>query len=207
MKPRHFALTGTPASGFSLIELMIALAIAAILAAIAIPMYQKQVQKSRRTDARTAVLDLAGREERYLSVQASYTNVPANLGYAPVGSAATFPITIGSGYYQLTVTVPAVVAPNSPTYVVSALAIAARSSKTCNASTSASTTLACSSHRPPVPAAPIPRQPAGSECRRRRVTTTGGPYMMLCSTGEARHARQAQHFPDRPDGLRQDRGR
>ena len=124
MKPRHFALTGTPASGFSLIELMIALAIAAILAAIAIPMYQKQVQKSRRTDARTAVLDLAGREERYLSVQASYTNVPANLGYAPVGSAATFPITIGSGYYQLTVTVPAVVAPNPPTYVVSALAIA-----------------------------------------------------------------------------------
>lgn len=124
MKPRLFALTTRPSSGFSLIELMIALGIAAILAAIAIPMYQKQVQKSRRTDARTAVLDLAGREERYLSVSASYTNVPSNLGYAPAGGGGAFPVVVGSGYYQLTVAVPAVVAPNPPTYVVSAVPVA-----------------------------------------------------------------------------------
>ena len=60
---------------------MIALAIVAILVAIAVPMYAKQVQNSRRVDARTAVLDIAGREERYLSLQSSYTTVPANLGY------------------------------------------------------------------------------------------------------------------------------
>lgn len=124
MKRRQSSAVVTPSSGFTLIELMIVLAIGAILAAIAIPMYQKQVQKSRRTDARTAVLDLAGREERYLSVSSSYTNVPSNLGYAPVGGGGAFPITIGSGYYQLTVTVPAVVAPNPPTYTVSAVAIA-----------------------------------------------------------------------------------
>jgi type IV pilus assembly protein PilE len=124
MKLRQFAAVVTPCSGFTLIELMITLGIAAILAAIAIPMYQKQVQQSRRTDARTAVLDLAGREERYLSVSASYTNVPANLGYAPVGSGNTFPVVVGSGYYQLTVTVPAVVAPNPPTYVVSSVPVA-----------------------------------------------------------------------------------
>ena len=76
MKLRQFTAGTTPSSGFTLIELMITLGIGAILAAIAIPMYQKQVQTSRRTDARTAVLDLAGREERYLSVQASYTNLP-----------------------------------------------------------------------------------------------------------------------------------
>jgi type IV pilus assembly protein PilE len=127
MKLRQIAAAVTPSSGFSLIELMVALAIGAILAAISIPMYQKQVQKSRRTDARTAVLDLAGREERYLSVSASYTNVPSNLGYAPVGGGGAFPMTIGSGYYQLTVAVPAVVAPNPPTYVVSAVPVAGSS--------------------------------------------------------------------------------
>jgi type IV pilus assembly protein PilE len=118
MKLRQSALTITPAFGFSLIELMIALAIAAVLAAIAIPMYQKQVQKSRRTDARTAVLDLAGREERYLSVSSGYTNVPTNLGYG-----TAFPVTVGSGYYQLNVTVSAV-GVNPPTYVVFAVPVA-----------------------------------------------------------------------------------
>lgn len=105
----------TPSSGFSLIELMIALAIGAILTAIAVPMYTKQVQHSRRVDARTAVLDIAGREERYLSVSSSYTNLPANLGYT---AAAAFPMAVGSGYYMVNVTVPAVVAPNPPTYTV-----------------------------------------------------------------------------------------
>jgi type IV pilus assembly protein PilE len=124
MKLRQFANAVTPSAGFTLIELMITLGIGAILAAIAIPMYQKQVQTSRRTDARTAVLDLAGREERYLSVSASYTNLPSNLGYAPVGAGTAFPIVVGSGYYQVTVTVPAVVAPNPPTYVVSAVPVA-----------------------------------------------------------------------------------
>jgi type IV pilus assembly protein PilE len=124
MKLRQITNAVPPCAGFTLIELMITLAIGAILAAIAIPMYQKQVQQSRRTDARTAVLDLAGREERYLSVSASYTNVPSNLGYAPVGGGGAFPVVVGSGYYQLTVAVPAVVAPNPPTYVVSAVPVA-----------------------------------------------------------------------------------
>jgi type IV pilus assembly protein PilE len=122
MKLRQLTVVVTPSSGFSLIELMIALGIGAILAAISIPMYQKQVQHSRRTDARTAVLDLAGREERYLSVQASYSNLPVNLGYGIAGSA--FPMTVGSGYYQLSVTVPAVVPPAPPTYVVWAVPVA-----------------------------------------------------------------------------------
>jgi type IV pilus assembly protein PilE len=122
MKPREITATAAPSSGFTLVELMIALTIIAVLAAIAVPMYSKQVQKSRRVDARTAVLDLAGREERYLSTSGSYTNVPANLGYT-----GAFPITVGSGYYQLTVIVPAVVAPNPPLYTVSATPIAGSS--------------------------------------------------------------------------------
>src|SRR4029077_13168357 len=85
---------------------------------IALPMYAKQVQHSRRVDARTAVLDLAGREERFMSVQASYTTVPANLGFA-----GPFPVTVGSGYYQLNVTVVAAAPPNPATYRVFAIPV------------------------------------------------------------------------------------
>jgi type IV pilus assembly protein PilE len=121
MKPRNFSFATRPWSGFSLIELMIAVAIVAILAAIAFPMYTKQVQHSRRVDARTAVLDIAGREERYLSTNSSYTNSAANLGYT---GAAAFPMTVGSGYYQGNVTVTAAVPPLGPTYTVFAIPVA-----------------------------------------------------------------------------------
>ena len=46
---------------------MVVVAIATILFAIAIPSYVTYIRESRRTEAKTAVLDLAGREERYLS--------------------------------------------------------------------------------------------------------------------------------------------
>ena len=50
-------------TGFTLVELMVTLVVAAILATIAIPAYQNQIRESRRTEAKTALLDLAGREE------------------------------------------------------------------------------------------------------------------------------------------------
>ncbi|HEY4749027.1 MAG TPA: type IV pilin protein [Steroidobacteraceae bacterium] len=87
--------------GFTLIELMIVVAIATILLAIAVPLYMDQTRQSRRTEAKQALLDLAGREERYFSTMASYTNVAANLGYT------AFPTTVGSGYYTVTVCSPA----------------------------------------------------------------------------------------------------
>jgi type IV pilus assembly protein PilE len=91
-------------AGFTLVEMMVVVVIFAILLSFAIPSYMSQVRQSRRTDARTAVLDLAGREERYFSTNgASYTNVATNLGYTGV-----FPQAIGSGYYNLTVCVVAV---------------------------------------------------------------------------------------------------
>jgi len=86
----------TIAAGFTLVELMVVIVIAAVLLAIAIPSYQTSILKSRRTDARTALL-----EERYLSINNVYTNSPANLGYVGSSSSTNFPITIGSGYYQL----------------------------------------------------------------------------------------------------------
>ena len=71
--------------GFTLVELMIVVVIVAILAGIAVPSYMSSVRKTRRADAKTALLDLAGREERYLTTNpAGYSTVPADLGYPGV---------------------------------------------------------------------------------------------------------------------------
>jgi type IV pilus assembly protein PilE len=94
------ARTESPLSrtaGFTLIELMVVVVIATILVSIAVPSYMIQIRESRRTDARTALLDLAGREESYNASMNAYTNTATNLGYA------AFPVSVGSGYYTITV--------------------------------------------------------------------------------------------------------
>jgi type IV pilus assembly protein PilE len=83
--------------GFTLIELMVTIMVAAILAAIAVPSYTSQIRKSRRTDARTAVLDAAAREERLFATTNKYSQTTTDLGYT------TLPQTIGAGYYQVDV--------------------------------------------------------------------------------------------------------
>jgi type IV pilus assembly protein PilE len=89
------------AAGFTLVELLVTIIVATILISISVPSYQNQVRKSRRTEAKTALLDLAAREERYNSTNSGYTNSTTAMGFAGV---ANFPVTIGSGYYQVNVT-------------------------------------------------------------------------------------------------------
>lgn len=87
--------------GVTLIELMIVVVIISILMAVAVPSYKSYVLRSHRVEAKTALLDLAGREERYLSTSATganYTNLNTNLGYPNA-----FPTTVGSGYYTVCV--------------------------------------------------------------------------------------------------------
>src|SRR3954469_13542635 len=87
--------------GFTLIELMITVAIIGILAAVAYPAYNSSVRKARRADAKTALLDLAQREERFMSTANTYSDKPSDLGY-PNGT--KFPLDVltgGKAYYTL----------------------------------------------------------------------------------------------------------
>lgn len=58
--------------GFTFIELMIVIVIIGIISAIAYPSYLSQLQKSRRVDAQTALLELAQYMERYYTTNGTY---------------------------------------------------------------------------------------------------------------------------------------
>ncbi len=106
-------------AGFTLVELLIVIVIIAILVAVAVPIYTQQVQQSRRTEATNAVLELASREEKYFSINNSYSTEPDQLGYST--AAASFPQSTGT-YYQITVTSPdpAQATVTGPTYIITA---------------------------------------------------------------------------------------
>ena len=93
-----------PQGGFTLVELMVSIVVVAILISIAIPSYTSQIRKSRRTEAKTALLALAGREERYFSTNSAYTNDASRLGY-DTASKVLFQYPIGSNYYNISVCV------------------------------------------------------------------------------------------------------
>jgi len=65
---------------------MIVVVIAGTLLAIAIPSYIDKVRTSRRVEAKTALLDLAGREERFYNTNNTYSLTPSDLGYGAVAA-------------------------------------------------------------------------------------------------------------------------
>lgn len=128
--------TPTKETGFTLIELMIVVAVIGILAAIAIPNYNEHVIKARITEAVAQLSDMRVRMEQYFQDNRSYTGAcvagtlappPANTdhftyacnipGPAPAntytvtatgaGKMAGFSYTINQANARVTVTVPA----------------------------------------------------------------------------------------------------
>jgi type IV pilus assembly protein PilE len=108
---------GRRIGGFSLIELMIAVAIMAILVAIAYPSYQDHLRKGRRAAAQAFLLETASRQQQYLLDARTYA----------VGTDAITALSLSvpadvNRFYAVAIDPAAPTIP--PTYVVRALPIA-----------------------------------------------------------------------------------
>lgn len=66
--------------GFTLIEILIAVAIVAILAAVAFPSYQESVKKTRRADCKAALADAVAKQERWYFRNNQYSNSVNDIG-------------------------------------------------------------------------------------------------------------------------------
>jgi type IV pilus assembly protein PilE len=84
--------------GFTLIEVMITVALIGMLAAIALPSFQEYVARSRRLDAQATLLEAAQFMERYYTQNGTYTGatLPTALQVSPSGSSG------GKVFYDIT---------------------------------------------------------------------------------------------------------
>lgn len=86
------------AQGFTLVELMFVVAIIGILAAIAYPAYLDYVMKARRSDAKTALLDVSQQLERCYSMHNAFNDTDCSV---------TLPQDSPEGHYRVAGTVNA----------------------------------------------------------------------------------------------------
>ena len=111
-----------PAKGFTLIELMIAVAIVGILTTIAYPSYRNYVVRSSRSAAQTELLQLANLQEKiYLNSNSYAVSVTAAYNGRDDGGLGKINGTTDDGKYTLTI------APNATptqTYVITATPVA-----------------------------------------------------------------------------------
>ena len=112
--------------GFTLVELMITVAIISIIAAIAVPSYTGYMTRARRSAAEQLVMQIAGKQQQYVVDARSYT-ATIGTGGLNIGSLDgwTCAATCTNGAYTVTVTVDNVATP--PTYTISAAPVAGSS--------------------------------------------------------------------------------
>jgi type IV pilus assembly protein PilE len=108
-------------TGFSLIELMIALGIVAVLTFIAYPSYTSAVKKSNRTDAKVGLTDVAQQLQRCYTAYSKFNDAANCTVYKQLTTDAKKITTGGAGYYDITLNAaPAVTA---TTYTLTAKAV------------------------------------------------------------------------------------
>ena len=77
-------------AGFTLIELMVVMVIIGVLSAIAYPAYQTNLQKARRLDAQTAILELAQYMERFYTANGTYVGATLPFTASPKDDATKY---------------------------------------------------------------------------------------------------------------------
>ncbi len=110
-KNRHQAI-----AGFTLIELMITVAIIGILVAVALPSYQNFIRKGNRSAAQGFMLDIANRQQQYFLDQRLFTATVGTGGLGMVPPAET------NGRYTFSVNTSLPAGP-PPCFTVTATAV------------------------------------------------------------------------------------
>ena len=96
-------------AGFTLVELLVALAVVAVVAALAYPMYSDQMKKGRRAAAQAFLVEVASRQQQYLIDARNYA--------VGAGAIAALSLTVPPEVAQFyTVNVEPEVVTNPPTY-------------------------------------------------------------------------------------------
>jgi type IV pilus assembly protein PilE len=90
-------------SGFTLIELMVVVAILGIIVAIGYPAYTDQVRKSRRAEGMGELLEMADKMERHYSDQNTYDQTLGGLDMTAAALLGSSTTTTTNGYYTLAV--------------------------------------------------------------------------------------------------------
>lgn len=93
---QELSCSAPPRRGFTLIELMLALTLVAILAAIALPSFIDSVRAGRRSDAITSLAQLQQAEERWRSEHASYSASLSELGLKSASAGGWYALAIES---------------------------------------------------------------------------------------------------------------
>src|SRR5690554_7905260 len=122
MNRQFFSGIASRMRGVNLIELMIVVVVIALLAAVAIPNYQRYQQDARRADAQAALMGFAQRLERNFSVHNSYL--------LPGGAAQDLPAPVAGYNFEY------LSAPNTPsatTYTVTARPVSVQADDRCGA--------------------------------------------------------------------------
>jgi len=103
-------LKSRKSNGFTMIEVLIVVVIVGIIASVAIPSYMSNVQSTKRTDGRVALMDIMQAQERHFAENLTYSADLTDLGYGTSTSVSSH-----GGHYAITATAGCVAGGNALT--------------------------------------------------------------------------------------------